>query len=1028
MTGDCSAMQEQSCVLDALTQNTYQCLVPGQSYYVQVFTPLVKNTVQVTGTIDLKLSAIKHADTCSPLANCLASANFTTQFDCTRDDSVQFINFSTYGTSINYLWDFGYNGQTSAAVSPSFFYPALPADQTYTVKLIVTNSSCSKIDSVSRTITIPGRPYANLGADIVQCNRNAAPVVLRAASHPGATYLWQNNSMADSLVVTASGNNNYWVRISYNGCISTDTIRILKSLIAARPLQQINLCGDSVLVDVRRGFGETYRWNTGAVTRSIYMSTPGYYWADISYFDCVYRDSFKVNNVAVYNPLGNDTIICLFNAGYILNAETTGAITYTWQNNSTADSLLVTVPGQYYVSINLGNCTIKDTVNILGYPAPLTVITDTSICAGASFFLPWGPAVKTAGTYSDTTQNTAGCDSLIQRITLSVKAKPDIGNDSNFCSLPNGYTLDATTTGAVSYTWQDGSTGAFYNVTQAGLYIVQANFGSCTAVDSVNIKVLSSPATVSTDTSICAGKTIILPGGLAVQNAGTYKDTLRSILGCDSLIRIYKVMINPRPLLGNDTSVNSCSGNSINLTGYFNTTGLNSNWTVNNITVINPAAVNVQGNYSLIATNTNGCSDTTLLSLTINSKPQLGNDTAISACNGTSFNLTNIYNTTGLTAIWTQNNIPVANATAVNINGTYQLLARSAAGCTDTALVTLNFNGNPVIVINNPVTRCIPKTINLTAPAVTSGSTAGVTFTYWQDSIAGTAYIDAATATDGTYYIKGTSSNGCFSIKPVTVKSYPVQAVNAGNDIGICDNDSVAMLTVTVTNTTAPVTYQWEPFTAGIIAPALSSTLVKPTVTPQQYTISVTDGYGCNYVVSDTIIVSKQPPVKAFAGNDTIASVGLPHQLNATGGINFIWSPRNLLNNPFIANPLATIYTDSVLFAVEVKDALGCTGYDSIKIKTYNGITYYVPNAFSPNGDGWNDVFRPVPVGIVSTESFRIYNRYGQLMFETSQLSKGWDGTYKGKAQPVANYVWLLKGKGRNGKTIEMKGNVVLVR
>jgi gliding motility-associated-like protein len=180
--------------------------------------------------------------------------------------------------------------------------------------------------------------------------------------------------------------------------------------------------------------------------------------------------------------------------------------------------------------------------------------------------------------------------------------------------------------------------------------------------------------------------------------------------------------------------------------------------------------------------------------------------------------------------------------------------------------------------------------------------------------------------------------------------------------------------------------------------------------------------------VSDTIIVSKQPPVKAFAGNDTIASVGLPHQLNATGGINFIWSPRNLLNNPFIANPLATIYTDSVLFAVEVKDALGCTGYDSIKIKTYNGITYYVPNAFSPNGDGWNDVFRPVPVGIVSTESFRIYNRYGQLMFETSQLSKGWDGTYKGKAQPVANYVWLLKGKGRNGKTIEMKGNVVLVR
>lgn len=148
----------------------------------------------------------------------------------------------------------------------------------------------------------------------------------------------------------------------------------------------------------------------------------------------------------------------------------------------------------------------------------------------------------------------------------------------------------------------------------------------------------------------------------------------------------------------------------------------------------------------------------------------------------------------------------------------------------------------------------------------------------------------------------------------------------------------------------------------------------------------------------------------------------------ATGGVNYAWQPSGFLNNPFIANPLATIYADSILFTVIVRDEAGCTGYDTVKVRTYDGITYYVPNAFSPNGDLNNDIFRPIPVGVVTTEYFRVFNRYGQVMFETNQYLKGWDGTYKGVPQPVGNYVWVVKGKARNGKVIEMKGNVVLVR
>jgi gliding motility-associated-like protein len=170
-----------------------------------------------------------------------------------------------------------------------------------------------------------------------------------------------------------------------------------------------------------------------------------------------------------------------------------------------------------------------------------------------------------------------------------------------------------------------------------------------------------------------------------------------------------------------------------------------------------------------------------------------------------------------------------------------------------------------------------------------------------------------------------------------------------------------------------------------------------------------------------------RPPVPAFAGNDTTAVIGVPHQLRATGGINYLWLPAGPLNNPSGPNPLATLQKDT-RFTVRVTDFAGCVGTDTIFVRVYDGITYYIPNAFSPNGDGLNDVFRPIPVGIVSTDWFRIYNRYGEIIFETTKWMEGWDGSFKGTKQPVGNYVWIIKGRGRNGKVIEMRGNVVLVR
>lgn len=1394
MTGNCGAMQEQSCVLDALTQNTYQCLVPGQSYFVQVFTPITKFGQAVTGTIDLKLSAIKHADTCAALANCLANANFTSLFNCTTDDSVKFVNFSTYGTSISYKWNFGYNGQTSNAVSPSFFYPALATDQSYSVKLLVENISCGKKDSVTRTVTVPGRPFINFGNDIPRCD--GSPITLKATSHTGATYTWQNGTTADTLRASVPGNNEYWVKIDYNGCSNRDTVKVVISPIAAKPLQQIILCTDSVSINASSGQGETYRWNTGAVTAAVFASKPGVYWVDINYFTCTYRDSFVVNNVATARPLGNDTNACLSNAGHVLNARTAGAVSYTWQDGSTADTFKVTNAGQYAVSINFGNCLVKDTVNITGFPAPITYSLDTSICFGSSFTLPWGKVVTTAGVYRDTVRFAAGCDSLIQKVTLGIYPKPNIGSDTTVC-LVTAFPLNGTTTGAVSYTWQNGSTAATFNALSPGLYWVSVNFGTCSTKDSITISGSPAPGLDNTDTSICFGNTLTLLWGRVVNSSGVYRDTIRTYSGCDSIIRKVTLTVQPKPALGIDTTVSICGNNSFNLTTAYPITGLTTNWTLANITVANPVAVNAPGIYQLIAANSNGCADTALLTLSISPKPNLGNDSAVSICegniynltllhsttglttnwtkngvavttpsavniagtyqliaannsgctdtalvnvtinakqnlgndssinicSGTTVNLTTIYNTTSLTAVWKYNNAVVANPSSVTANGVYQLMAIAAASCADTALVTITYNAkpnlgndtainicsgtsfnlttvyntaslssnwtlnsvavanpatvsaignyqiiatnssacadtaiviitfhpkpnlgndtalsicqgnaynlstlynstglvtnwtkagiavttpsvvniagvyqliasnavgckdtamvtlsintkpfigndtslticegntanltplyntagltsgwtknniaipnptaesiagqyqliaataqgcrdtviatlivnpkpalgndkdaticedktynlttafatgsntnqwtknavvvsspaavnipgvyqlfstnsfgcadtalvtlaivsNPLLITNNPALLCSPQTVDLTAPAITAGSASGLVFSYWKDTAATTLYANATAAIGGQYFIKATNAAGCFAIKSVSVLYYPLPLVNAGADIAICDKDSTS-LSATVTNSTAPVTFQWEPAgTGGISNPTAATTMVKPAAT-RQYIVTVKDGYGCNYLVSDSVLVTMQPPVIAFAGNDTNAVRGLPHQMMATGGVNYTWTPGSFLDNRYSQNPLATIFTESIKYAVVVKDAAGCIGYDTVLIRVYDDIRYYVPNAFSPNGDGVNEVFRPIAVGVVSTEFFRIFNRYGELVFETNQWMKGWDGKYRGVPQGVGNFIWVIKGKGSNGKVIEMKGNVLLVK
>jgi hypothetical protein len=149
------------------------------------------------------------------------------------------------------------------------------------------------------------------------------------------------------------------------------------------------------------------------------------------------------------------------------------------------------------------------------------------------------------------------------------------------------------------------------------------------------------------------------------------------------------ISFTPKPVLGNDKTAAVCTGNSINLTTQFTTTGLTTVWTLGGNTITTPAAVVTAGTYQLVAANISGCADTALITASFLTKPNLGIDKTVSKCTDSTANLTAQFNTTGLTALWTFNAATVTNTTAVATPGTYQLIATATGGCADTALVTL---------------------------------------------------------------------------------------------------------------------------------------------------------------------------------------------------------------------------------------------------------------------------------------------------------------------------------------------------
>jgi gliding motility-associated-like protein len=161
----------------------------------------------------------------------------------------------------------------------------------------------------------------------------------------------------------------------------------------------------------------------------------------------------------------------------------------------------------------------------------------------------------------------------------------------------------------------------------------------------------------------------------------------------------------------------------------------------------------------------------------------------------------------------------------------------------------------------------------------------------------------------------------------------------------------------------------------------------------------------------------------AFAGLDTSVIQGVPFQLRGQGNGTLRWSPAGGLSDPASPNPIVTLVNDQQ-FILTVTTEEGCTATDAVLVRTFNGPAIYVPTAFTPNGDGKNEVLRPVYVGIKELKQFVVFNRWGQQLFSTKDMGRGWEG----RTATSGTYVWLVQAVDANGRLVTLKGTVTVIR
>ena len=564
--------------------------------------------------------------------------------------------------------------------------------------------------------------------------------------------------------------------------------------------------------------------------------------------------------------------------------------------------------------------------------------------------------------------------------------------------------------------------------------------------DSVVIKVDNPVVKSINDSTICEGASLtLLTSGAATYNwtpasglnnvnsaspvatptvSSQYIVTGTTTAGCIAKDTV-NITVKPKPVIKTIADSTFCGPRSVVLS----TTGGNTySWSpaagLSNPNIANPTFTGTtpqQYVYYVTGTAANGCSAKDTVKLKLNEQPVVSTISDASICEGDALQLTTSstaqnHSWSPATAVSNANSVsPMFTATS---NQTLIITGTTTAGCIAKDTVNITVKSKPTVKTIPDTTICGTANITLTTTGGNSYSWSPATFLN-NPSIANPVFTGNAST---LYIVTGTGLNGCSAKDSVQVNVFSKPTFNAPQNKSVCLGNSVQLSG----NNGSGFSYSWSP------ASSLSNTNIEAPfanpATTTNFSVKITDNncmYDSTFVV--VVTVNPRPVIKASKSNDIDCSHPRSN-LNASGGTSYVWSPATYLNNSNIGNPVASP-TSTIKYVVTGTDINGCSNKDSVTVllKGLSNFNFVIPNSFTPNNDNLNDCFSLKYWGKMDNFTLKIYNRWGELVFETNDNSVCWDGKYKGKQCEKGNYVYYVRGSSSCG-SVNKKGNLLLIR
>ncbi len=745
---------------------------------------------------------------------------------------------------------------------------------------------------------------------------------------------------------------------------------------------------------------------------------------------CVTSVTLSVN--AFPSVITGTTSVCIGSTTTLSNALSGG----TWTSGNPAVAAIgittgivtgVTVNTAIITYTTTGSCSVMTTITV--NPLPLAITGTTSVCETSTTLL---SDATPAGIWSSTT--------------------PGIATVNPATGLVTGVLAGITT---IIYTTPAGCTAKTVFTVNPVPATITGTKTVCEGATSMLFNTLAGGAWSSANTSIAViGATT---GAFIGASTGTAIISYITPSGC---FAVTAVIVNPTPVIKGASFTNpaTCVTNdgTITLTGLTAGESYTVNYTYGSTPVTTTISANGTGNLvitnlaigsytNISVTTTLGCTSNViggplvLINPPTPGTPAAKNNTPI--CEGSEVDFTATDATAGVTYSWTgpggftssvQNPV-ISNAQLISA-GTYTVTAIKL-GCISAPVTT--------VVVIHPVPKITavsftnPKTCFGGDGTITlSGLVAGITYavTYVFNDIPSTINLTANTA--GQIIINGLSSgtyssiNVMFSCVSNTIASvtltdpFPAPAPTLWSNSPIC---SASTLRMTATDAVKNLTYEWvgpNGFTSTDQNPVIENISMADS---GLFTLTI-KYLNCPSTASQNIIV--YPPL---ALTNVTPSQGIPLgssiQLYVSGALFYTWSPNDgTLSNPNIDSPVATPQ-GTTTYVVTAMNTFGCIDSAKVTLSIDDNITEFMPNAFSPNNDGKNDVFKIGNIRSDKLLQFNVYNRWGQLIYHnSSDPNQGWDGTFNGVAQDIGTYNYSIILETPAGKTKEINGSVILIR